>query len=98
MELVIHATARTMGETAGGIVAGLLKALAGEARQSARLRTRARSIENRMEKLFPLLGRTCYRLMGQGKNFLREKRVVDLIERIETCQTELKRIRQMATA
>ena len=98
MQLAIHMTARSMGETAGGIVAGLLEVLAGETRVSARLRAKARSIEDRTGKLFALLGRTCYRLTAQGKNFLKEKRVVDLIERIEICQTELKRIKQMATA
>ncbi len=98
MELVIHATARSMGETAGGVVAGLLEILAGESGAAARLRAKARSMENRMNKLFPLLGRTCYRLMDHGKNFLQEKRVMNLIERIEICQKELKRLKQMAAA
>ncbi len=98
MELAIQATSRSLGETAGRIVAGFLEALTGKTGASARLRAKARSIEKRAEKLFALLGRTSYRLTAQGKDFLREKMVVDLIERIEICRMELKRIRQMAAA
>ena len=88
---IISNSARFMGETVGELTAGLSKVLSCEAAMARNeADERFRELKSRTEKLFVVLGRTCYRLFGRKKDFMKEEKVKSLIRRIKDCQKELR--------
>ncbi len=102
MQPSINAAARSVGEVVGGISVGLSHLLGygvevgrDEDRQTVRnvrSRLRSRSAGNRLEEMYAVLGRRCYRISGRQTDFLREKRIQGLIRKIENYQGKLEKI------
>lgn len=75
---------------ASGVVAGPKEAK--KIIRRVQVKIRAGSIKSRMENLFGILGKECYRLIGKKKPILREKKIQNLIKQIRDCQKELQKI------
>jgi len=95
----IIAAARATGKVTGKITTDLSKAIASgvvtgpsEANKVIRCfqaKIKAATLKKRVEHLFGVLGRECYRLIGKKKPILKEKRVRELIKEIKDYQKKL---------
>jgi hypothetical protein len=98
----IMTAAKATGKVTGKITADVSKTIASgvvagpkEAKKIIRcvqVKIKAAHLKSRMENLFGILGKECYRLMGKKKPILKEKRVQNLIKRIKNCREELQKI------
>jgi len=98
----IMSAAKATGKVTGKITADLSKIIASgvvagpkEAKKIIRrvqVKIKAGHLKSRMENLFGILGKECYRSMGKKKPILKEKRVQNLIKQIKNCQKELQKI------
>ena len=95
----IIAAARATGKVTGKITTDLSKTIASgvvtgprEANKvirRVRVKIKAVALRKRLEHLFSVLGRECYRLIGKKKPVLKEKRIQELIKQIKEYQKEL---------
>jgi len=102
----IVAIAKATRKVTGKITADLSKTIASgvvtgpqEARKVIRhvqAKVKAASLKNRMENLFAILGKECYRLIGKKRPVLKERRIQNLIKQIKDCQKELQKIEKEA--
>lgn len=98
----IMTAAKATGKVTGKITADLSKTIASgvvagpkEAKKIIRrvqVKIKAGHLKSRMENLFGILGRECYRAMGKKKPILKEKKIQNLIKQIKNCQKELQKI------
>jgi len=98
----IIAIAKATGKVTGKITADLSKTIASgvvtgpqEARKVIRhvqAKVKAAFLKNRMENLFGILGKECYRLIGKKRPVLKERRIQNLIKQIKDYQKELQKI------
>ena len=98
----IMAIGKATGKVTGKITAVLSKTIASgvvtgprEARKLIRCvqaKVKTGSLRNKVENLFGILGKECYRLIGKKKAVLKEKRIQRLIREIKDYQKELEKI------
>jgi len=94
----IMATAKVTGKIstdlsktiASGVVAGSKEAK--KIIRCAQVKIKAGRLQRRMEDLFGILGKECYRLKGKKKPILKEKKIQNLIKQIKDYEKELQRI------
>ena len=75
---------------ASGVVAGPKEAK--KIIRRVQVKIKAGHLKSRMENLFGILGRECYRSMGKKKPIQKEKKIQNLIKQIKNCQKELQKI------
>lgn len=60
--------------------------------QRVQWKFKAEPLKSRIENLFGILGKECYRLIGKKKNILKEKKIKNLINQIKDYQKRLQRV------
>lgn len=102
----IMTAARATGKVTGKITSDVSRTIASgvvagpkEAKKIIRcvqIKIKAGHLKSRMDDLFGILGKECYRLMGKKRPVLREKKIQNLIKEIKECQKELQIIERKA--
>ena len=95
----IMTAAKATGKVTGKITADVSNTIAPwvvagpkEAKKIIRcvqVKIKAAHLKSRMEDLFGILGKECYRLMGKKRPILKEKKIQNLIKEMKECQKEL---------
>ncbi|NIM03683.1 hypothetical protein GTN66_06005, partial [bacterium] len=102
----IMTAARTTGKVTGKITADVSRTIASgvvagpkEARKIIRCvqeKIKAGHLKSKIDDLFAILGKECYRLLGKKRPVLKEKNIRNLIKEIKECHKQLQTIERKA--
>jgi len=100
----IMAAAKTTGKVTGKITADVSKTIASGVvagpKEASRIIRRVRSkiktgaVKSSIEHLFGILGKECYRLIGEKQDILKEKKIKNLIKQIKDYRKKLEKIEE----
>lgn len=98
IDRVAGSAGAVLGVMGHGIARGILAGLGavgrctGRAREGFRLRMKFFSIKHRLDDLFAVLGRKCYRSFGEDEDFIEEGHVNGVVRKIGECKRNMKEI------